>query len=304
MGRRKRKEGALDILLGAPWWICVAAGLCTYVFLRWIIPSLFASSPVLAALSRLSQSVAWFALPVFSAVALFAFVAAKRSEANNPASRLPSLKRILTRPAAIRKEEWDAYQSSQTTESVSPPDTPDWTIESLRSLEWKRFELLCARYYEMVGFKSITIARGADGGIDVKLYKIDPDHPIAIVQCKAWNTEPVGVKEVRELLGVMAHEKVVRGIFITSGSYSKDAIAFGDSNPIHLLDGPTLLGRILHLDVPRQKELAGFAFDGDYKTPSCASCGIKMIQRESRRGPFWGCVNYPRCRSHFSIRKT
>ena len=83
-----------------------------------------------------------------------------------------------------------------------PPAVPaTWTLEALRALEWKRFELLCARYYETVAFKAETLPSGPDGGIDVKLYKQDDSKPIAIVQCKAWNSSDVGVKERRRTAG-------------------------------------------------------------------------------------------------------
>ena len=148
----------------------------------------------------------------------------------------------------------------------------------------------------------MTLAAGADGGIDVKLYKIDPAQAIAIVQCKAWNTRPVGVKEIRELLGVMAHEKVGRGIFMSTGSYTVDASAFGAANPIQLLDGPAFLAKLRDLTPEQQAELLAFAFAGDYHTPTCASCGVKLIVRESRRGAFWGCMHYPRCKTTMPMR--
>jgi len=153
--------------------------------------------------------------------------------------------------------------------------------------------LLCAKYYEAVGFKAVTIAADADGGIDVKLFKTNPD-PIAIDQCKAWS-KAVGVKEVRELLGVMAHEKVARGIFITNGAYPPDAIAFGASNSIQLLDSDSILQKTQDLDSSAQDRLIAFAFDGDYTTPTCASCGVKLVKKEGKRGFFWGCFDYPRC---------
>jgi restriction system protein len=176
-----------------------------------------------------------------------------------------------------------------------------WTLQALRALEWKRFELLCAKYYEVVGFQFEIIRCGADGGIDVKLFKIDPAKPIEIVQCKAWNTYSVGVKEVRELLGVMAHEKVGRGIFITTSTYTSDALAFGGANPLQLLDGQGFVRKIRDLPQDQQDTLRQFAFEGDCRTPTCASCGIKMTRRESKRGVFWGCLHYPRCKSRFPI---
>ncbi|WP_076592290.1 restriction endonuclease [Herminiimonas arsenitoxidans] len=307
MRKRRKKEAGLNILLGSPWWVSVAVGLVAYVFLRWIIPSLFASSPVLAGVSQLSQSVAWLTLPFFGFIALISFITSKKSEGKStryPQTKSRTPNREVVRPSSTSKEEWGRSEPSLVTNPTTVPQTiPSWSLASLRSLEWKRFELLCAKYYEIVGFKSVTLASGADGGIDIKLYKLDLDHPIAIVQCKAWNTKQVGVKELRELLGVMAHEKVARGIFITSRTYSKDALAFGDSNPIHLLDGLKLLERILQLDTSQQEALAKFAFDGDYTTPSCTSCGIKMIMRHSERGSFWGCLHYPRCHTKIYVKK-
>jgi restriction system protein len=175
-------------------------------------------------------------------------------------------------------------------------------VDALRTLEWKRFELFCARYYEAVGFKTETLEAGPDGGIDVKLFKIDSSTPLAIVQCKAWNTSHVGVKEIRELLGVMAHAKVGRGIFVTTGTYTKDALDFGAANPIQLLDGAAFEKKILELPAEKQEALLKFAFEGDYRTPTCASCGVKMVARESKRGSFWGCKHYPRCKSTLPMR--
>jgi restriction system protein len=177
-----------------------------------------------------------------------------------------------------------------------------WSIELLREIEWKRFELLSAAYFQEIGFTSKTIRCGSDGGIDATLFRPGSDHPEAIVQCKAWNTYSVGVKPVRELLGVMASEKVAKGIFMTTGKYTSEALAFARSNPLELIDGPQFLSRVQALPGDSQDRLLAVATDGDYKVPSCPSCGIKMVYREGteERKSFWGCPNYPRgCRQKF-----
>lgn len=48
-------------------------------------------------------------------------------------------------------------------------------------------------------------------------------------------------------------------------------------------------------------ELLAFATEGDWTTPTCPGCGAKMVARDSKRGPFWGCPNFPRCRSMLPI---
>lgn len=302
---RKRKQSGIDILLGSPWWISAVLGAVGYIVLCWVIPSAFATNPFLVALGAMSKSLAWLAPCAFGAIALISFFANKRRDDPPVVSEKQRSNRSTRAEPTFRINEQDKWGNAATPPRASipdviiPPYTPTWSIESLRSLEWKRFELLCAKYYEAAGFKAVTIAAGADGGIDVKLFKTDPNFPIAIVQCKAWS-KAVGVKEVRELLGVMAHEKVARGIFITNGSYTPDAIAFGASNPIQLLDGNAFLQKIQALDSSAQDRLKAFAFDGDYKTPTCASCGIKMIKKKA----FWGCTNYPRCRTTIYFKRT
>lgn len=302
---RKRKQSGVDVLIRSPWWISAILGVVGYIVLRWLIPSLFATSPVLVALGTMSKSLAWLVPCGFGAIALISFFANKRTESQSFTPRKQKTNKVTRAEPTFNINGQHKWGNASTPSSPSipdvivPPYTPTWSIESLRSLEWKRFEFLCAKYYEAAGFRAVTIASGADGGIDVKLFKADPNLPIAIVQCKAWS-KAVGVKEVRELLGVMAHEKVARGIFITNGSYTPDAIAFGASNPIQLLDGNAFLQKIQGLNSSAQEGLKTFAFEGDYKTPTCASCGIKMVKKKA----FWGCPNFPRCRTTIYFKNT
>ena len=44
-------------------------------------------------------------------------------------------------------------------------------------MDWKRFEALTAAYYKHLGFRAETIQCGADGGIDVKLFRGDAASP-------------------------------------------------------------------------------------------------------------------------------
>lgn len=280
MGARKRKRKEKS-LIELPWQLSAGLGIASFAGVRWVLPAFLPATGPLSAIAPTLAQMAWLPLCAFGAMAILSSLRSRiDSRSRSSAETAPQL------PAH------------------SPPARPtQWSLEALRSLEWKRFELLCARYYEVVGFRSATLAAGADGGIDVKLFRVDPSAPLAIVQCKAWNSRQVGVKEVRELLGVMVHEKVARGIFVTTGSYSADALAFGAANPIQLLDGPAFLGKVLDLPSEKQAALLAFAFDGDFHSPSCASCGVKMVARDSRRGAFWGCVHYPRCKTTLPMRQ-
>lgn len=119
-----------------------------------------------------------------------------------------------------------------------------------------------------------------------------------IVQCKHWLGKPVGVREVREFRGVMASHQLQSGTYVTSSTFTADAIAFAKANGIQLQDGAALLKLIGQRTPEQQAALLAVAYEGDYGRPTCASCGTKMIERTSAKkaGSFWGCANYPRCR--------
>ena len=182
---------------------------------------------------------------------------------------------------------------------------PVWSLELLQSIEWKRFEDLCQRFYAAKGIRSACTPLGPDGGIDIRLFQDDGDQATAIVQCKAWGDSYVGVKPIRELLGVMVHEKVAKAFFMTSGKYSDEGKTFAGSNRITLIDGVMLVAMIKRLPETEQRALLKFATAGDYTTPTCPTCGTKMrfIPGKEGRRDFWGCSNYPRCRQKLGARR-
>lgn len=196
---------------------------------------------------------------------------------------------------------WEAWKASPAAAKEKPSE---WSIELLHALEWKRFEDVCQKFYKMKGFRSETTPLGPDGGIDIRLYSNDSGIPTSIVQCKAWGDKLVGVKPVRELLGVITHEKIPKGFFMASGDFSDDAKQFAQTNPITLITGEMLVTMIKRLPEADQQVLLAFAIEGDYTTPTCPSCGIKMrrVPGTGGRSDFWGCHNYPRCRQKIGMR--
>ena len=178
------------------------------------------------------------------------------------------------------------------------PAATTWSLQVFDDIEWKRFETLCAEVFTQAGFDARTQSFGAEGGVDIWLHSRNAVGPVAIVQCKHWLTRPVGVKEIRELLDVMAAEKVSRGTFVTTSRFSDDAEQFARDNGIHLLDVHGLLKLIEKRTPEQQQALLRHAYDGEYWRPTCASCGVKMVERTAREGrsAFWGCADHPRCR--------
>jgi hypothetical protein len=187
-------------------------------------------------------------------------------------------------------------------------ETSRFTLELIRELEWKRFEQLVEGYFARTGWRTKSNGIGPDGGVDVHLFKPDQPNVAAIVQCKAYLPYRIKVGLVRELLGVMAKHQVPEGFFVTTSTFTGDAVSFVRGLPITLIDGPDLLRRILALPDSDQAALLEHATRGDYKTPICPSCGQKMVARVASKGKnvgevFWGCPAYPKCKGTLNMRK-
>jgi restriction system protein len=180
--------------------------------------------------------------------------------------------------------------------------TAQWTPELLKQLEWRRFEELCAAYFETLGFRTDVLS-GAGGGVDINLYAHGAERASTIVQCQPWNAYRVGIKPVRGLLGAMASGNVAEGVLVTSGKFTQEARDLANKEKkISLVDGAELLARIAALVPEKALELLRFATHGDFQTPTCPTCALKMIPRKSTTHgrKFWGCRNYPSCKHTFS----
>jgi len=71
-----------------------------------------------------------------------------------------------------------------------------------------------------------------DGGVDLML---DRQGSRVVVQCKRWKSAQVGVTLIREFFGVTVAEKAERGIFVTTGTFTPDAVEFARGKPIELV---------------------------------------------------------------------
>jgi restriction system protein len=174
-----------------------------------------------------------------------------------------------------------------------------WRPEVFAQIEWRRFEAVCEALFSQAGFQTQAQSHGADGGVDIWLHSRHAQGPVAVVQCKHWPNKPVGVKEMREFLGVMTARKLKRGTYATSGRYSREALQFARDNGINALDGAALIQLILKRTPEQQQQLLAVAYEGEYWRPTCASCGIKLVERKNEKTgqTFWGCSNFPRCRT-------
>jgi restriction system protein len=99
------------------------------------------------------------------------------------------------------------------------------------------FEDLCAEIYKRLGYKVNTTPRTGDSGRDLEIY--GPEGK-AVIECKRYlSGTTVGRPEIQKFHSAAQHFNALKGIFITTGTFSSEAIEYAKnlSPPIELVDG-------------------------------------------------------------------
>ncbi len=200
---------------------------------------------------------------------------------------------------------WRGAKKKELPEQSSAPDhVPQlrWSPTVFDDIEWRRFEALCEALFSQAGMRTESQSHGADGGVDIWLYSAHSPKPM-IVQCKHWRRKPVGVQQLREFFGVLKSNDLRYGTFATSSTFTDEALIFAKTNGINAQDRSGLLRLIGSRTIEQQSTLLAVAYEGEYWRPTCANCGVKMIDRRPKAGgpAFWGCVNYGKTRCRFKL---
>ena len=237
---------------------------------------------------NLSSKLSWiFLLIGIGLIGLYALLKKIKPKDNNT----DEVKTVSTKSKPKRIGLLAATPEQTTT--ITSERSVAWNKQVFADIEWRRFEAVCERLFAQSGFKTKSQSHGADGGVDVWMYSAHAEGPVSIAQCKHFRSKEVDVKLIREFFGVMSSHKLQRGTFVTTSTFTADAQKFANENGINALDGDKLLKLITTRTPEQQKELLDIAYEGEYSIPTCASCGIKLVKRTK----FWGCSNYPKCRT-------
>lgn len=278
MARHRRKGRADDLLAVAtrlPWWISVAVALVSFVVLHAVAgmdtgavtTTKDLGTVASRGLFRSMASIGQYIVPLIFAASAVASLLGQR-----------------------KREQLVA----QVAGSTSPA--------SLAEMSWSEFEGLVQEAFRLRGYSVRRLGGdGPDGGVDLVLER---GAETALVQCKQWRAQRVGVSVVRELYGVMAAQGAAAGFVVTSGSFTPDAVEFASGRNVQLIAGRELyeMIRAVRAAVPRggtarrlEPSISSSGASG------CPLCGSPMVRREARRGAnagraFYGCSRYPACR--------
>jgi hypothetical protein len=126
----------------------------------------------------------------------------------------------------------------------------------------------------MVDEAKVTKKSG-DDGIDIWAKKNGRD---IIIQCKAY-TAPVGIKEVRELLGVKIHENIQRAILVSRSTFTQSVSTFAQENGLELMelsDLVRLAGKRVAMNKKQATTDGGASFP--FVTRRCAAINKSGVQ--------------------------
>lgn len=172
-------------------------------------------------------------------------------------------------PQTVRRFVAEAAKKKPSAPAVSPADEIDsngelsaWRddlMAVLLHMAPDAFERLAQRILRESGFTHVEVTgRSGDGGIDgrgmMRLGGILSFH--VIFQCKRYKGS-VTANHIRDFRGAMVGRSD-KGLFITTGNYTKDAIAEATRDgapPIDLIDGDQLVEKLKELNLGISKKI-------------------------------------------------
>jgi hypothetical protein len=166
-----------------------------------------------------------------------------------------------------------------------------FTPELLARMEWKRFEELVASYYNKTGVVAARTKAGPGSPVHIRISWKGESRPFACVQCVSHPSGLVEAKQIQALVDAIAAEDIRRGYVVTTGKFGVPARDLSEEKHITLLSGDILIEKLNALPEAARSELMRDATVGDYTTPSCPTCEVKMT-RSPADPSVWQC---PQC---------
>lgn len=112
-------------------------------------------------------------------------------------------------------------------------------IIEIFSLNPYEFEKYCVHLYQKMGIQASYTPAVKDGGYDIKLRYKNGER--GIVECKCYNSNhKVGRPAIQKLVGANQTVQAEHMAFITTSSFSQDAVNYAKETDVELIDGEQL----------------------------------------------------------------
>ena len=185
-------------------------------------------------------------------------------------------------------------------EPENDTETKVWPHDLIYKVEWRVFEKICMGLWNARGYDIEETPYQDKSGIDFYLLKKGTDVRLGAVQCNPSNTEQISVEAAQKLQDVVESQTLKLGILMYSGMLNDSAKEFLNQPQVTIKtqDALEIYKQITELELEQQQYLYDSTIVGDYLTPSCPNCDVKLITRRAKKTgkKFQGCPNFPRCR--------
>ncbi len=162
-------------------------------------------------------------------------------------------------------------------------------IDMIDKLTGPMFEELILEHFRELGYKGRMTPPTADYGADLVL---ENDQERIVTQIKRWN-QKVGIEAVQQVVAAISHYSADRGMVVTNSFFTSNAKQLAKSNNIEMWDREKLID---FLSKARGKELVDDIVSKETWSNACPNCGNELVLRNGKRGQFWGCKTFPKCR--------
>ena len=167
-------------------------------------------------------------------------------------------------------------------------------IDDIDSMDGIQFEYYLKELYLSRGFGVEVTSASGDYGADLLLTKAGKR---IVVQAKRY-TKDVGIKAVQEVIGAKSYYKADEAWVVSNSYFTKAARELAYKGNVLLVDRDELIDFILVFNPsiekanPAKMNQSVISSHGQ----TCVKCGSPMVLKKGRRGAFYGCSSFPKCR--------
>lgn len=154
------------------------------------------------------------------------------------------LDRVMLEGARIDRYEVKGFTEARTSVDIESLRHRQFSVDDLADLTPRELEALVARLLAEVGYKVHLSSSTRDMGYDLIVDRPDPlfGQESILVEVKKYAPDRVvGTAPVRSFFGAMLNNNIQKGLFVTTGRFSKEAMRLPQSlASIRMVDGEAL----------------------------------------------------------------
>jgi restriction system protein len=161
-------------------------------------------------------------------------------------------------------------------------------VDKMNGVEFEKFLLV---HFQKLGYKGQLTPATNDYGADLILSK---DGEKIVVQAKRW-TSKVGIEAIQQIIGAKQYYKASKCIVATNNYFTPNAENLASNSGVELWNRTKLLDIMSDSNGREVAKEVTNEFNINHRN-MCPKCGSEMILKKGKRGSFYGCSLFPKCK--------